>query len=277
MRVFTVTEKHKGVSVEKFLTGTFNAMPRSALHKAFRNKDIKVNGKRVDQSHIVNVGDSVTAYIADCVLMGIQEPQVKYEDENILVVNKPAGICVCDGPINELTLQDVLSEGLFPCHRLDRNTSGLVIFAKTEQSRDRICALIKDRDISKKYRTKVFGRPPKDADKVVSYMEKDAKKGMVKVYNVPGPNRLQAITGYKVLGKVNDAPAIYELEVTLYTGRTHQIRAQMAALGCPIVGDTKYGNYDLNKKLGYKHQELMACEIEIPEYEEGKSLVVRVE
>ena len=276
MRVFKVTEKHNNVSIEKFLTGTFNAMPRSALHKAFRNKDIKVNGKRVDPSHIVYTGDSVAAYIADYVLMGIQEPQVMYEDDNILVVNKPAGICVCDGPVNELTLQDLLSGEVFPCHRLDRNTIGLVIFAKTEASKDRICALIKDRDISKKYRTKVFGRPPKDMDKVVSYMEKDAKRGMVRVYNSPGPNRLQAITGYKVLGKVSDSPAIYELEVTLYTGRTHQIRAQMAALGCPVVGDTKYGNYDLNKKLGYKHQELMACEIEIPEYDEGKSLVIRV-
>lgn len=274
MRIFTVTDKHNGVTVDRFLTGTFDRMPKSALQKAFRQRDIKVNGKRVDASHVVYAGDSVQAYIADYVLMGIQEPQIAYEDNNITIVNKPAGICVCDGPENELTLVDIMPGELQPCHRLDRNTAGLVIFAKTEEQRDRITALIRDRDITKKYRTKVFGRPPKESDKVVSYMEKDAKRGMVKVYNQPGPNRLQAITSYKVVGRVNDTPAVYEVEVTLYTGRTHQIRAQMAALGCPIVGDSKYGNYELNKRLGYKHQELMAYEIEVPDYKDGETLRV---
>lgn len=264
MRIFTVTEKYNGAAVDRFLRGTFDRMPKSALHKAFRQRDIKVNGKRVDDSYVVHTGDTVQVYIADYVLMNIQEPQIVHEDKDIAIVNKPVGICVCDGPTNELTLADVLPGEWYPCHRLDRNTAGLVIFAKTEEQRDRITALIRDREIVKKYRTKVFGRPPKDEDKVVSYMEKDAKRGMVKVYNQPGPNRLEAITGYKVIGKVQDSPDIYEMEVTLYTGRTHQIRAQMAALGCPIVGDSKYGNYELNKKLGCRHQELVACEIEIP-------------
>ncbi len=277
MRELTVPAKYNGKTLEKFLTGTFGAMPFAAIRRAFRDRDVKVNGQRQDRTYPVSTGDRVQVYIDDCTLMGIGKPRQIYSDEKIVIVEKPAGICVCDPPENELSLCDILPGNLMPCHRLDRNTEGLVILAKTPAAREEIESLIRDRRITKKYRTLVVGRPPRESAVLRLWMTKDSRSGLVRVYDTPAPGRVEAITEYSVVRRAGDDPAIYELDINLHTGRTHQIRACLAHIGCPVLGDTKYGNFEANRRLGRDRQALSAYSLTIPGYDEGRELVVTLD
>lgn len=191
-----------------------------------------------------------------------------YIDQNIVVCDKQKGQSVAraDGDINNL--EDKLSLALgeiYAVHRLDATTDGLVIFARNQKSFDALSDAFADKQsgcISKYYRCTVIGAPKKSSARLVAYLVKDENKGLVSIYNNETAHSKQIITEYTVINKrtVNSV-VLSDLEVKLITGRTHQIRAHLAHIGCPILGDDKYGNREINKQLKCKTVSLRACRI----------------
>lgn len=178
--------------------------------------------------------------------------QVVYEDNHLLIVNKVPGILVQGDRTGDVTLLDVLKNyvkekygkpgevflGLV--HRLDRPVSGLVVFARTSKALERMNELFRKRQVQKTYWAVVRRKPPKEADKLVNWLVKDEQKNQVTVFDYEAPHSQKAELSYRLLGKINEH---YLLEVNPITGRPHQIRSQLAHMGCPIRGDVKYG-YD---------------------------------
>ena len=295
MKTVIVDNKDENKKIWTYLIEQFKSMPENALHKAFRKKDIKVNGKRISKDYIISKDDSIDIYIPDNILYGvpsdtqndgIHKPggfSVVYEDKNILIVNKEQGISVhpdTDNHTNqndnesEVTLIELVRKYLenkgeynamdvscFPpslCHRLDRNTGGLVIIAKNHESHIIMLDKIKHREIKKFYQCLVKGKMERQSAELRAFLEKDKKKNRVFVNYNKKPGALGIITRYKVLSYKND---ISKLEVELVTGRTHQIRAHLAFIGHPIIGDGKYGINSLNRSLRIKKQALWAYKI----------------
>ena len=197
--------------------------------------------------------------------------QPVYEDEQLLIVNKPAGL-PSQGPSDEDNLESRVAlyhaqnggKGPAPqlCHRLDTGTSGLVVLAKTPEAEALMGQLIRDHKMRKSYVCVTFGRPRPEAASLEGYLVKDAAKGMVYIQqdNVPGARPVR--TDYKTLA-ISGRLAL--LQVELITGRTHQIRAHLASIGCPILGDSKYGNNAANRELKLKYQALCAYELRFPD------------
>ena len=178
-----------------------------------------------------------------------------------MVVNKPAEIEV----VGENSLTTELckyynSASIFPCHRLDRNTTGLVLFAKNEEALNILLEKFKNREIEKHYQSLVYGIPRKKEDTLTAYLFKDAKKSLVYISDVPKKGYEKIITSYKVIS-CNNKNNTSLLDVNLHTGKTHQIRAHLAYIGYPIIGDGKYGDREINKKFGYKYQQLCSCSL----------------
>lgn len=148
---------------------------------------------------------------------------------------------------------------VFPCHRLDRNTAGLIVFAKNHEVEKTMFSLIRNRNIRKLYKCTVYGKPKVAKATLNSYLFKDSKTSRVIVSDEKLPGYVEIVTKYSVLKYNNDGTT--DLEVELVTGRTHQIRAHLAHIGCPIVGDGKYGINEVNKKLGVTWQKLTAYKI----------------
>ena len=198
-----------------------------------------------------------------------------FDCPQILIVNKPAGLSV-DGPDDDTLLNRALlylnQQGEYKendlytpalCHRLDTGTSGLVIIAKTPEAEELFLAAIKNRDVQKTYLCVTFGRPvPPDAT-LGGYLLKDADRGIVKIVEDKQPGAKEVETQYETIA-VSGRLAL--LKVKLITGRTHQIRAHMASIGCPILGDSKYGNNSANRELKLKYQALCAYELTMPRF-----------
>ena len=178
-----------------------------------------------------------------------------------MVVNKPAEIEV----VGENSLTSELckyynSNFIAPCHRLDRNTTGLVLFAKNEEALNILLDKFKNHEIEKHYQALVYGIPRKKEDTLTAYLFKDAKKSLVYISDVPKKGYEKIITSYKVIS-CNNKNNTSLLDVNLHTGKTHQIRAHLAHIGYPIIGDGKYGINKINKQFGYKTQQLCSSYI----------------
>lgn len=180
---------------------------------------------------------------------------IVYEDSNIIVVNKPAGIEVTGDNSLTSVLTKQYGYSIMPCHRLDRNTSGLTVFAKNRQALDILFDKFKNHEIEKHYICRVYGIPKEKHEILKAYLFKDNKKSVVYISDVPKKGYQNIVTEYSVLStsKSNNTSI---LEIILHTGRTHQIRAHLAHIGYPIIGDGKYGINEVNKKFKSKTQNL---------------------
>ncbi len=282
MREIHINKNDAGQRLDKFLAKAVPALPKSLMYKFIRTKKIKVNRKRAEQAQMLCEGDIVLLFISE-EFFGQSNPDnvftkltphvnIVYEDSQILLCDKRPGMSVIpDEHENENTLinhikaylyrkgeYDPKNENSFApslCNRIDRNTGGIVIAAKTAQALRDLNSKIKEREVGKKYLCVVHGIPEKKEDVLRGWMIKDSAQNKVKVYtkHPDSPDARNMITGYRVIDSFN---GLSLLEVELFTGRTHQIRAHMASIGHPLLGDGKYGINRDDKRMGYKYQAL---------------------
>ncbi len=236
----------------KFLQDNVNGYTYSNFSRALRQKDVKVDGKRVSENIILQGGEKVEIYLP--------EPKnaldIYYEDENILVFNKPKKIEVVDGEYNlcdEYFKQ--FGKKIYAVHRLDLNTEGLVVFAKSEEILNILISEFKKQNVKKYYLAVVSGQPHQ-CDEFVDYLVK--YENFVKIYDKKIKNSQKIMTKYKLLQKKDE---ISLLEVEIENGKMHQIRAHLSFHQLPILGDEKYGDTKINKLYKQKSQCLIAYKI----------------
>ena len=287
MRILKVEKNDAGQRLDKFLTKAVKGLPQSMLYKAIRTKKIKVNRARAKENQILVAGDEIQLFIKDEFFAAPESDtgalyritpklSIVYEDENILLLNKRPGVLVhedAEGGENTLVMHvkaylcqkgeyDPTREQSFApalCNRIDRNTSGIVIAAKTAEALRVMNEKIKLREIDKFYLAAVHGIPKKREDTLRGYLIKDDKKNEVRVFDRnPPKGAKEIVTKYRVIAEAGGNAL---LEVELLTGRTHQIRAHLSHIGHPLVGDGKYGVNKDDKKRGYKYQALCSYKL----------------
>lgn len=262
MQSLIVEKKYNEKKLNIFLFENFPNLSSSTFYKALRKKDIRVNNIRVTENVNIHTGDEIKVFITDNLLFKTFSPDIVYEDNNILIVNKPAELEV----VGDDSLTSKLKISLFsntpnaylePCHRLDRNTTGLVLFAKNEESKQIILEKFKNQEIEKHYLAYVYGIPKNKKETLNAFLFKDNKKAIVYISDEPHKGYVPITTSYLVL-ETYKSKKISLLDVTLHTGKTHQIRAHLAHIGYPILGDGKYGINQVNKQFNFKYQQLQS-------------------
>lgn len=287
MKELTVGKNDAGQRLDRFVGKAVPLLPESLLQKYIRLKRIKLNGKGSKRDTRLNEGDVLSLYINDeffekpternsYLKVGAPRLDIVYEDENILLADKKPGVlCHSAGEWDYNTLianiqayayqkgewrpreENAFAPAL--CNRIDRNTGGIVIAAKNAEALRIINEKIKEREIEKYYLCVVRGRPKPAEGQLRGYIFKDAAKNRVYVRRKPEPGAKEALTYYRTLASQGGLSLV---ECRLGTGRTHQIRAQMAAAGTPLLGDGKYGSDRENKKLGEDGQLLYSYRLE---------------
>ena len=269
MKTININEENNGKKLNNILQREFPALSLNTIYKALRKKDIRVNDIRINENITLHTGDVVKVFIADEFLFANKSTittfanfsyssvniPVIYEDDNILIVDKPAEIEVTGDNSLTTILSAKYGFAVYPCHRLDRNTTGLTLFAKNKQSEQILFDKFKNHEIEKHYFCRVYGIPTKKHAILNDYLFKDTKKSMVYICSSHKKGYQNISTEYFVLSS-NKSENTSILEVILHTGRTHQIRAHLAYIGYPIIGDGKYGHNDINKKFKCKTQNL---------------------
>lgn len=278
MKQFTAGKNDAGQRLDKFIRKAVPALPQSLMYKEIRRKNIKLNGRRAQISDKLCEGDVITLYIKDEFFAPVRESydfltaskklDIVYEDENLMLLNKSVGLLSHpdNNEYNDTLISrvqrylfekgeyDPKDENSFTpalVNRIDRNTGGLVIAAKNAESLRILNLKLKNREIHKYYLCVVHGILDKKSGLLEAWMLKDENKNRAQVFDreIPGSKLMK--TKYTVISQRKDLSLV---EVELLTGRTHQIRAQFAHIGHPLLGDGKYGTNALNKKYGYKKQ-----------------------
>lgn len=261
MKSLTVTNNFNGKKLSSFVFYSFPNLAKNTFYKALRQKDIRINGKRINTDCTIYVGDELSIYIADNLLFPSINLEIIYEDDNILIVNKPNNIeVVGENSLTSLINTKFSSNNIMPCHRLDRNTTGLVLFAKNKEALDILFNKFKNHEIKKFYRALVYGIPKVKNARLEAFLFKDTKNSIVYISDTFKKGYQKIITSYKVLEEFPNNTSLLDVEIE--TGKTHQIRAHLAHIGYPIVGDGKYGINSVNKKLGYKYQQLCSYKLQ---------------
>ncbi len=287
MKQFIIRSNDADQRVDKFITKAFPELQKSVMYKAIRTKNIKLNGRRCDISTRLSEGDELKIFISDELLgkqksektvrpkngRALSNDEIIYDDENIILLNKKPGVIVhSDSRNDEDTLADRLKNYLIKtgeyrpdeensfapalCNRLDRNTAGIVIGAKNAAALREINKKIKEDNVVKKYLCLLTAKPDRPKATLTAWHRKDSATNTVTVRKDEFEGSRQIITKYRVIDENYKNAVLAEVE--LVTGRTHQIRAHMAFTGCPIAGDTKYGNREANEKYGFRYQALCA-------------------
>ena len=307
MKEFTIGKNDAGQRLDRWLAKTLPLLPAPLAQKYIRLKRVKVNGKGSKRDVRLKEGDLLQLYINDeffdtptpeNAFLSVFKPQLDlvYEDENLLLVNKRPGLVVHPDENERVnTLITHIQAYLYQkkewspywensfapalCNRIDRNTGGIVIAAKNAETLRILNQKIKDRELSKYYLAIIHGKMNPPQGRLEGFILKDEAKKQVKVFDHPVPGGKTAATDYRTLRTKGGLSLV---ECDLLTGRTHQIRAQFAAAGHPLLGDGKYGRERDNKQYGRSFQALYSYKLVfefttdggILEYLNGKSFQV---
>jgi 23S rRNA pseudouridine955/2504/2580 synthase len=271
LKTFTIPSEAEGVKLGNFVRQVFPALPESTIRKAFASRDVKLDGRRVPANTILSAGQELSIYLPDTADAGsaFSALDIVYEDDSVLLVNKRAGISVEKDAHGEITLTDLCKAYIAEkdpascppsaCHRLDHKTCGLCLFAKTPEAADILQDAFRRRTMEKHYICLVRGIMKPSAAVCHAWLVKDPLRAEVRITDHEVPGARPIVTGYET---IQQGP-VSRLRVHLITGRTHQIRAHLAALGHPVLGDDLYGDREFNKREKARSLKLCAVSLKI--------------
>jgi len=269
VKEFTVSRGSEGYRAADYLRSVLPDLPESRIRGLFDARDVRLDGVRISRDQRVREGQVLRVFLPGA-SPGIQPPSldIVYEDDDVLLVSKRSGISVEKDSHGSVTLTDMCAEhvgagsGTFApaaCHRLDNKTCGLCLFAKNLRALEILQDVFRERTLEKEYICLVRGIMKPPAAICRAYLIKDARRAVVRITDTPAPDAKPIVTGYETL----ESGPVSRLRVHLITGRTHQIRAHLAALGHPILGDDLYGDRNFNRREKARALKLCAVSLKL--------------